>query len=52
MALSYHILREHVDNGLVKVRKIDTKENYADPFTKALVINEFRGFYHECMANG
>ena len=39
-------------NYVVEVRKIDTKKNYADPFTKALVRNEFRGFYHEWMVNG
>ena len=48
---SSHFVQEPVANDVVKVRKIDTKENYADPFTKALVINEFHVFYHECMVN-
>ena len=46
MALSYHFKREHVANDMVKLSKIKTKENYADPFTKALVSNEFHGCYH------
>ena len=51
VAFSYHFVREHVANDVVEIRKIDTKENYADPFTKVLVSNEFYGFYHECMVN-
>ena len=37
---------------MVEVFNIDTNENYADSFTKALVSNEFHGFYQECMVNG
>ena len=52
VALSYHFVREHVANEVVEVRKIASTENFADPFTKALVSNDFHGFYHECMVNG
>eukprot|EP00957_Ditylum_brightwellii_P184694 14067211-Ditylum_brightwellii.AAC.1 len=36
VALSYHFVREHVANGVVKIRNIDTDDNFADPFTKLL----------------
>ena len=36
---------------MAEARNIDTKENYADLLTKALVSEEFHGFYHECMVN-
>ena len=35
-ALSYHFCREHFANKVVTIRKIDGKDNYADPFTKAI----------------
>ena len=50
VALSYHFVREHVDNNFVEMRKIHTGENY--PFTKTLARNYFHGFYHEFMMNG
>jgi hypothetical protein len=52
VALSYHFVREHVANEVVEIRKIASEDNFADPFTKALVSNDFHGFYHECMVNG
>ena len=52
MVLSYYFVIELVANDVVEFRNICTKENYADPFTKALVSNEFHGFYHECIVNG
>eukprot|EP00957_Ditylum_brightwellii_P183748 13995769-Ditylum_brightwellii.AAC.1 len=52
VALFYHFVREHVANEVVEVRKIASYENFADPFTKALVSNDFYGFFHECMVNG
>eukprot|EP00957_Ditylum_brightwellii_P034243 2596663-Ditylum_brightwellii.AAC.1 len=52
VVLSYHFVREHVANEVVKVRKTASDKNFADPFTKALVSNNFYGFYHECMVNG
>lgn len=51
LALSYHFCREYYSANVVDIRKIDTKENYADPFTKALVSNEFHGFMGEIMEN-
>ena len=47
VTLSYHFVREHVANDVAEVRKITTKENYADLFTKALVSNEVHLFSHE-----
>ena len=37
----YHLVREIMDRGDIKLKKIDEKENLADPFTKALGIKEF-----------
>ena len=36
LALSYHFCREHFSAGIVDIRKIDSKYNFADPFTKGL----------------
>ena len=52
VALAYHFVREHVANNVVQIRKIDSGDNFADPFTKALTSTEFHGFFHECMVNG
>eukprot|EP00957_Ditylum_brightwellii_P064882 4922194-Ditylum_brightwellii.AAC.1 len=49
VALLYHFVREHAANGVVEIRKIDTDNNFADPFTKPLASNKFHGFSHECM---
>ena len=51
-AFIYHFLREYVSTDVVEFLKIETKGKYVDLFTKTLVSNEFRGFYHECMVNG
>jgi hypothetical protein len=51
VALSYHFVREHVANDVIEIRKIDTADNYADPFTKALTSNEHHGFFYEVMCN-
>jgi len=37
----YHLIREIIERGDVKIEKVDGKENAADPFTKALGINVF-----------
>ena len=37
----YHRVREIMERGDVDLRKIDGKENLADPMTKALRIKEF-----------
>ena len=52
VALSYHFVREHVANDVIEIRKIDSEDNFADPFTKPLVSNKFHGFFHECMVPG
>ena len=37
----YHLVREIVERGDIDLRKIDGKENIADPLTKPLGIKEF-----------
>jgi hypothetical protein len=37
---------------VVEIRKIASEDNFADPFTKAMVSGGFHGFYRECMVNG
>ena len=49
LALSYHFCREHFSAGIVDIRKIGTKENRADPFTKGLVSSEFHTHFNEIM---
>ena len=51
LALSYHFCREQFSAGIVNIRKIDGKDNYADPFTKDLVSTEFHRHYNEIMSN-
>ena len=51
VALTYHFVREHAANNVVDIKKIDSKDNYADPFTKSLGSNEYHGFYYELMCN-
>ena len=38
----YHFVREQVEEGTIVLKKIDTKENLADVFTKALDRNQFQ----------
>lgn len=51
VALSYHYVREHVANDVVQIRKIDTKDNYADAFTKGLTSTSFHDFFYELLIN-
>ena len=51
LALSYHFCREHYSAGIVEIRKIGTKDNYADAMTKALVSSKFNGLMNEIMEN-
>ena len=37
----YHLIREILENGYIKIEKVEGKENVVDPFTKALGIKEF-----------
>ena len=52
VALRYYFVMEHIANNVEEVRKINTSDNFADPFTKPLDRNDFHGFYHDCMVNG
>ena len=52
VALSYNFVCYHVYNNVVELMKIQTKDNFADLFTKLLVSNYFHGFYHEFVLNG
>ena len=49
LALSYHFCREYFSAGIVDIRKIGTKDNFADAMTKALVSSEFNGLVNEIM---
>jgi hypothetical protein len=51
VALSYHFVREHVANSVIEIRKIDSADNYADPFTKALTSGDHHDFFYEVMCN-
>jgi hypothetical protein len=37
----FHLIREIIERGDVQIRKVEGKENAADPFTKALCSKEF-----------
>eukprot|EP00957_Ditylum_brightwellii_P014613 1101153-Ditylum_brightwellii.AAC.1 len=52
VVLSYHFVCGHVANNVIKIHKIASEGNFADPFTKAMVSDGFHGFYRECMVNG
>ena len=51
VALAYHFVREHVANKIGQIRKIDSIDNYADPFTKAMNSTDFHGFFYEIQSN-
>ena len=51
MALSYHYVREHQENDVIKVVKIPSKDNYADAFTKSLNSTEHGDHFHNLMSN-
>jgi hypothetical protein len=51
VALSYHFVREHVANDVIEIRKIDSADNYADPFTKALNSGDHHDFFYEVTCN-
>jgi hypothetical protein len=46
-AFSYHFVQEHVANDVMEIRKIDTADNYADQFTKALTSNEHHRLFYD-----
>ena len=51
VALAYHFVREHVANNIIKIMKIASKDNYGDPFTKALNSTVFNDFFYELLSN-
>jgi len=52
IALAYHFVREQVASHVVKIRKIDTKDNYkGDAFTKVLSGNKFNDFFYKQQYN-
>ena len=51
VALSYHFVREHVANKVVKVLKIRSEDNYADPLTKGMNSTDHGGFFHNILRN-
>ena len=51
LALAYHFCREHFSAGILSIRKIISKDNHANPFTKGLVSNEFHGHFNENMTH-
>ena len=44
MAIRYHFTKGHVAKNIFGVRKIHIRNNFAYPFTKPPVINDFHGF--------
>ena len=51
LALAYHFCREYFTARTGSIRKIDTKENLADPSTKVLTSTEFHGHFNSFMSN-
>ena len=49
IALKYHHFREHVSNGSVKILSINTEDQIADQFTKALADNTFKHLRKQLM---
>ena len=48
----YHLIREMVHRGDVTVTKISSKQNMADPFTKALTAKAFESHLHGLSLRG
>ena len=51
LALSYHFVQEHVANNVIKIVKINSKDNYADPFTKGMGVKKNGAFISNIMRN-
>ena len=41
----FHLIREIIERGEIKIQKVDTKDNIADPFTKALSQKVFESHF-------
>ena len=50
-ALAYHFVRQNYAAGVIDIREISGKQNYADPMTKAVPSSEFHGCFGEFMEN-
>ena len=50
-ALSYHFVQEHVANNVIKIVKIDSKDNYTGPFTKGMGGKNHSAFISNLMRN-
>ena len=50
-ALSHHFCCEHYSGRVVDIQWIESKENYADPFTKAVTSTEHHNSFGEIMTN-
>ena len=51
IALAYHFVREHAASKVINILKIDSVDNFADPFTKGMSSGDHGDFYHEIMRN-
>ena len=51
IALAYHFVREHTSAQVVNIVKIDSEENFADPFNKGMSSGDHGDFYQELMRN-
>jgi hypothetical protein len=40
-----------VANSVIEIQKINSADNYADPFMKALMSNEHHGFFYQVMCS-
>ena len=51
LALSYHFVQEHLANNVIKIVKIDSKDNYTGPFTKGMGGKNHSAFISNLMRN-
>ena len=51
IALTYHFTKEHIENNVAEIRKVDTEDNYANSLTKALNSVKFNDFFYEYLRN-
>ena len=51
IALAYHFVREHAAAKVINILKIDSSENFADPFTKGMSSGDHGDFFQELMRN-
>jgi hypothetical protein len=51
VALTYHFVWKHVANLVINIHKIQSSDNFADPFTKGLNRTEFHSCFYEMQTN-